>query len=168
MIIIQACNLQPTQLPSSHRPINLQLTVKCNVPEAWVGSLKTLTYLRLLFLQKKDVRNITKICIRFFLPSQSSLLIHPTEIDHLRASNPPMRRFHGQRSVKRTIFLPSSIRHQGFLQGWAKKWSPGLVTFVPAVAYHFCLNLPENLNLKNSRNPGLFSPSQYLLQFQPM
>ena len=28
------------------------------------------------------------------------------------------------------------------LQGRAKKWSPGLVNFVTAVAYHFCLSLP--------------------------
>ena len=31
------------------------------------------------------------------------------------------------------VFLP--------LQGWDKKWSSGSVNFVPAVAYHFCLNL---------------------------
>ena len=30
-----------------------------------------------------------------------------------------------------------------------KEWFPGLVNFVPAVAYHFCLNLP-----KCSRNLG--------------
>ena len=29
-----------------------------------------------------------------------------------------------------------------YLQDWAKKWSPSLVNIVPAVAYHFCLNLP--------------------------
>ena len=28
------------------------------------------------------------------------------------------------------------------LQGSAKRWTPGLVNFVPAVAYHFCLALP--------------------------
>ena len=28
------------------------------------------------------------------------------------------------------------------LQGTAKRLRPGLVNFVPAVAYHFCLNLP--------------------------
>ena len=78
-----------------------------------------------------------------------------------------MRRFHGQRSVKRTIFLPSSAT-KVFYRGGAKNWSPGLVNFVPAVAFHFCLNLPENLNLKNSCNPGLFSPSQYLILFQSM
>ena len=27
-----------------------------------------------------------------------------------------------------------------------KKWAPGLVKFVPAFAYHFCLNLPEVLS----------------------
>ena len=29
------------------------------------------------------------------------------------------------------------------IQGWAKFPFPGLVKFVPAVAYHFCLKLPE-------------------------
>ena len=29
------------------------------------------------------------------------------------------------------------------LQGTSKRPFPGLVIFVPAVAYHFCLNLPE-------------------------
>ena len=28
------------------------------------------------------------------------------------------------------------------IQGSAKRWSPGLVSFVPALAYHFCLALP--------------------------
>ena len=28
------------------------------------------------------------------------------------------------------------------VQGLAKRWSPGLVNFVPALAYHFCLVLP--------------------------
>ena len=31
------------------------------------------------------------------------------------------------------------------LQGTSKRPFPGLVNFVPAVAYHFCLNLPEAL-----------------------
>ena len=30
------------------------------------------------------------------------------------------------------------------VQGWAKKWIPGLVVFVHAVAYNFCFSLPEN------------------------
>ena len=30
--------------------------------------------------------------------------------------------------------------------GWAKKWTPGLVNFVPAVAYNFCINLPEKFS----------------------
>ena len=29
------------------------------------------------------------------------------------------------------------------MQGWAKKVVPGLVNFVPIVAYNFCLNLPD-------------------------
>ena len=35
-----------------------------------------------------------------------------------------------------TVFQPSLV------QGSAKRWSPGLVSFVPALAYHFCLDLP--------------------------
>ena len=35
----------------------------------------------------------------------------------------------------------------GSINGWrAKKWSLGLVNFVPSVAYHFCLSLPEKLS----------------------
>ena len=30
-----------------------------------------------------------------------------------------------------------------YVQGWEKVVFPGLVNFVPAVAYHLCLNLPE-------------------------
>ena len=33
-------------------------------------------------------------------------------------------------------------RIQVLIQGLAKRWSPGLVNFVPAVAYHFYLALP--------------------------
>ena len=32
--------------------------------------------------------------------------------------------------------------HQQYIQGPAKRWSPGLVNFVPAVAYQSCLALP--------------------------
>ena len=32
---------------------------------------------------------------------------------------------------------------EGVERGGAKKLAPGLVKFVPAVAYHCCLNLPE-------------------------
>ena len=28
------------------------------------------------------------------------------------------------------------------IHDWAKRWAPGLVNFVAAVAYHFCLSLP--------------------------
>ena len=32
------------------------------------------------------------------------------------------------------------------VQGWAKMRAPGLVDFVPAVANHFCLNLPRKFS----------------------
>ena len=31
------------------------------------------------------------------------------------------------------------------IQGWVKMLAPGLMNFVPAVAYHFCLNFPEKI-----------------------
>ena len=34
-------------------------------------------------------------------------------------------------------------QQQTDLQGWAKDWAPGLVSFVPTVAYRFSLSLPE-------------------------
>ena len=30
--------------------------------------------------------------------------------------------------------------------GWTKKWALGFVNFAPAVACHFCFNLPENFS----------------------
>ena len=38
--------------------------------------------------------------------------------------------------MKKADAVPSGI------QGWAEKWTPGLVNFVPSVACHLCLNLP--------------------------
>ena len=41
--------------------------------------------------------------------------------------------------------VPSALetRYRGiYIQGPAKLWSPGMVNFVSAVAYLFCLNLP--------------------------
>ena len=35
-----------------------------------------------------------------------------------------------------------ALAHGGHVQGPANLWSPGLVNFVPAVAYLFCLSLP--------------------------
>ena len=37
------------------------------------------------------------------------------------------------------------------IQGSAKRGSPGLVNFVPALAYHFCLSLPAALTLPGAR-----------------
>ena len=37
------------------------------------------------------------------------------------------------------------------IQGWTIRPSPGLVNFVPAVAYHFCLNLPAAFLQPGSR-----------------
>ena len=44
--------------------------------------------------------------------------------------------------------VAATTRQQG-VQGWAKKWIPGLVDFVPALAYHLGFNLPET-----SSQPG--------------
>ena len=40
------------------------------------------------------------------------------------------------------LFLLSVSSRRSVAQGSAKSWTPGLVIFVPAVAYHFCLALP--------------------------
>ena len=46
------------------------------------------------------------------------------------------------------------VRHTARAQGWAKKWSPGLVNFVlVAYQYHFC-RASASTSLKNSRNLG--------------
>ena len=53
-------------------------------------------------------------------------------------------------SVRRDMGLFASIsRPVSELQGSAKRRSPCLVNFVPALSYHFCLTLP-----KHSRNLG--------------
>ena len=46
------------------------------------------------------------------------------------------------------------------LQGSANPRAPGLVNFVPAVAYHFCLNLPEKFSQPGVH--GLADPCMYL------
>ena len=52
------------------------------------------------------------------------------------------------------------------IQGWAKKWSPGLVNFIPAVAYHFYLNLPAAFSQPG--NVNLTHPCMYLLSVSPL
>ena len=37
----------------------------------------------------------------------------------------------------------SALIYWGIAQGWATKWSPGLVNVVVSVALHFCLHSPE-------------------------
>ena len=44
------------------------------------------------------------------------------------------------------------------VQGSAKRRSPGLVNFVPALAYHFCLNLPAAFTKPFSWAPCLYLP----------
>ena len=39
----------------------------------------------------------------------------------------------------------------GYVQGSSKRRAPGLVNFVPAVAYHFCLNLPAAFSQPGAR-----------------
>ena len=53
------------------------------------------------------------------------------------------------------VLKPADSYHH--IQGWIKKWAPGLVNFVPDAAYHFCLNLPEKF-----LQPGpTFKPALY-------
>ena len=46
----------------------------------------------------------------------------------------------------RSLAEVRSLSSLGFdlcnLQGWPKRWTPGLVNFITALAYHFCLDLP--------------------------
>ena len=46
----------------------------------------------------------------------------------------------------RTASRGSVIAGNKKMPGRAKNWSPGLVNYVVAVAYHFCLNWPEKLS----------------------
>ena len=55
-------------------------------------------------------------------------------------------------SLPPSLRFPNFSKRQGkfcgaplawrLLHGWAKKWSQGLVNFVPAVAYQLCSSLP--------------------------
>ena len=45
--------------------------------------------------------------------------------------------------LKGKYFMGSKVRLDVYVQGGAKEWSPVLMNFDPAVAYHFCLNFPE-------------------------
>ena len=44
-----------------------------------------------------------------------------------------------------------SLSYRFSVQSSAKRWTPGLVNFVPAVAYHFCLALPEAFTQPGTR-----------------
>ena len=51
-----------------------------------------------------------------------------------------------------TIYIFNKVKTVSkYLQGSAKRRSPGLVHFVPAVAYHFCLNLPAAFTQPGAR-----------------
>ena len=52
--------------------------------------------------------------------------------------------FHRSIEPSNLIKLGSSEEGKVLSDGWrlAKVDAPGLVNFIPAVAYHFCLNLP--------------------------
>ena len=53
-----------------------------------------------------------------------------------------------QMSTYKAAILPTAQSRSVLvttLQGRAKNWSPGLENLGPAVAYRFCLNLPENI-----------------------
>ena len=50
------------------------------------------------------------------------------------------------------MYNPPSVS----IQGSANPRAPGLVNFVPAVAYHFCLNLPKKFSQPGVR--GLADP----------
>ena len=49
----------------------------------------------------------------------------------------------GVAQVSLQSFEPFLTSYPGEIQGTSRWPFPGLVNFVPAVAYHFCLNMPE-------------------------
>ena len=56
------------------------------------------------------------------------------------------------------------------VQGWAKKWSPGLVKLVPAVAHNFFLSLPDKFSqsrVHHEVQPGIFAYTQFFLSGTP-
>ena len=70
---------------------------------------------------------------RFFSVSATSARIHGRRSEHVRRG-----RSAGARGAR--VAGGESMVH---IQGSAKRLRPGLVNCVPAVAYHFCLNLPR-------------------------
>ena len=73
--------------------------------------------------------------------------ILPSEIDHPIGDSPnpsPTRRL----CMSEPSCFTSSILQ---VQAQAKRWSPGLVHFVAAVAYHYCLALPAAFTQPRAR-----------------
>ena len=61
----------------------------------------------------------------------------------LRDVDPPLVRVVGDRPRGSLLIYTQYFPIGTHIHTWlAKRWVPGLVNFVPAVAYHFCLNLP--------------------------
>ena len=60
------------------------------------------------------------------------------------------------RGVDNEFLYVALIHTFGDIQGSANPRTPGLVNFVTAVAYHFCLNLPEKFSQPGAR--GLANP----------
>ena len=93
---------------------------------------------------------VTDKTSRFF-SSQSTL--------QLTDSNIPNIKYFYLRVEGPSIWqLPS--RH---VQGSAKRLLPGMVNFVPVLAYHFCLSLPAALMQPNATWPKPFSPNPVLI-----
>ena len=68
-------------------------------------------------------------------------------------SNVARRSFIREEQKGRVAWARSySAKHPLPLQGWAKLLFPGLENFVPAVAYHFCLNLLRAFSQPGSCN----------------
>ena len=79
-------------------------------------------------------------------------------VDSILCKSEPNSERGGAAQIMQTYFMDvpngkrqvqNSTQQDGgchLVQGWAKLPFPGLVNFVPAVAYHFCLILPENFS----------------------
>ena len=61
-------------------------------------------------------------------------------------------------------FKTSYMLFHTYLQGSANPQTPGLLNFVTAVAYHFCLNLPRAFSQPGAR--GLADPCKTVMESQ--
>ena len=90
---------------------------------------------------------IHNLCPNHNSPNKSSNISHG--ILYTSTSTPTYTQF----SPKSVLvehwqnFDVGQLMRDAWLRGWAKFQFQGIVNFVPIVAFHFCLNLPEKFSL---------------------